>query len=177
MIFAERIIDLNTVKGFLLLKNEGVRMDELGKRILIGTIGMFGGYAFIKVIMKLNGIRPMGISAQIFNSIDGAIFFGIKALAVGAAGLIVFIALMSLLESKRKAKQKIKDDQQRKINDEIETKRFERLHKEEKEKQTEKDEKDRLWKQELELRKQAEIEYQKKRSAEEATKDSLSDFL
>jgi predicted nucleotide-binding protein (sugar kinase/HSP70/actin superfamily) len=152
-------------------------MDELGKRILIGTIVMFGGYGFIKVMIQLNDVKLMGISAQLFNSIDGAILFGIKALAVGAAGFIVFIAVMSLLESRGKAKQKIKDEQQRKINDELEAKRLKRLHKEEKEKQKEKDEKDRLWKLEQEQRKQSEIEYQKKRSAEEATKDSLSDFL
>jgi nitrate reductase NapE component len=110
-------------------------MNELGKRILIGTVGTFGGYGFIKVMMQLNDVRAMGISAQLFNSIDGAILFGIKVLAVGAAGFIVFIAVMSLLESRGKAKQKIKEEQQRKINDELEAKRLKRLHKEEKEKQ------------------------------------------
>lgn len=152
-------------------------MDELSKRILIGTTGVFGGYGFIKVLMKFNDVRPMGISAQVFNSIDGAILFVIKVLTMGAAGFIVFIALKSLSESRGKAKQKIIEEQQRKINDELEAKQLERLHKNEKEKQKEKDEKDKLWKVEQELRKQAEIEYQKKRSAEEANKDSLSDFL
>jgi hypothetical protein len=152
-------------------------MEELSKRILIGIDGMFGGYGFIKVLMKLTGVTPMGISAQVFNSIDGAILFGIKVLAVGAVGFIDIIVLMSLLESRKKAKEKIKKELQRKIDDELEEKRLKIMRLEEKEKQMIKDEKLRLWKIEQEVQKQAEIEYQKKRSAEEATKDSLSDFL
>lgn len=34
-------------------------MDELSKKILVGTVGTLGGYGFIKVMMQLNNIRPM----------------------------------------------------------------------------------------------------------------------
>ena len=64
----------------LLLKNGEVLMDELSKRIWIGTLGMFGGHGFIKVMMKLTTIllTLLASNAFCFEDIGIASHYSVK---------------------------------------------------------------------------------------------------
>jgi hypothetical protein len=174
MFFVERIFDLISVKGFLLLKKLiGKEMESILKRFLI-SIGIFvGGVEFVFRCMLLNRIRPPRFFINLVDSIQNVILL---VLGIGAFCVAVFVLMavaQSYFESKEKQKQLLKEEEIQKASDKI----WERQQKEELRKQRKNDEKDRMRKLELELREQAEIEYRKNRSAKEATKDSLSDFL
>ena len=152
-------------------------MNELGKRFFITVVGTLSGYALIKLMMRLGDINPMGIAARVFNSIDEMILMGFKALAIIALIVIALLAAASLLESIKESKKKREDKQAKKIRDELERKILELREKKELKEKLKKAEEDRLRKLKLEQQRLAEIEHQKRRSAKEATQDSLSDYL
>jgi hypothetical protein len=90
--------------------------------------------------------------------------------------IVIFISTVffqNASEAKEAARIKLEKDEERKLRE----LRWEREENEKKSDQREQAKKEKMRLLEIEHRRLAKIEYQKQRSAKEATKDSLSDFL
>lgn len=148
-------------------------MDDLLKRGLVSLGIIFGGLIMIDILMMVSGTKPIGLAGEVFHGIE--VLF--KMLLWGVVGVAVMIALVvittmanektkELEEEKRRCEQL---EKQKIIDAEID--RIER------EKRIEKAEEKRLWKEQLAQEEIAKEEYLKTRSASQATKDALNDFL
>lgn len=110
---------------------------------------------------------------NLVGAIHNVILFVLIVTAIIAVLFILGSAFQTYFEAKEKEKERQREVERREAKELI----WERDQEEKLKKQIENDEKDRQWQLELERRELLEIEYQNKRSAEEATQDSLSDFL
>lgn len=146
---------------------------DLVKRFFI-SLGIFvGGVEFVYRCMLANGIRPPGFFMNLVNAIHNVLLFVLVVGAIIAVVYILITAAQSYFEAREKEKERQRELERQKADKLI----WEQRQEENRQKQIEKDEKDRQWQLELERRKLFEIEHQKKRSANEATKDSLREFL
>lgn len=146
---------------------------DLVKRFFI-SLGIFvGGVEFAYRCMLANGIRPPGFFMKLVDAIHNVILFVLVAGAFVVVICILIAVAQAYFEAKEKEKERQREVERREASEKI----WEQEKKEKLQKQIEKDEKSRQWELELERRKLAEIEHQKTRSANEATKDSLREFL
>jgi len=152
-------------------------MDDLLKRGLIALGIFFGGLIFADVMMSIGGVKPIGFAAVLFSGIESML----KGLfyIVGVVGL--FIVVMGVIaEIDRSAKKAADEKEQldhlriREANQKVAQMNYERK---ERERKREKEEADRIWKEELAKKEIEKNEYLKTRSAAEANRDALNDFL
>ena len=152
-------------------------MDDLLKRGLIALGIFFGGLIFADVMMNIGGVKPIGFAAVLFSGIESML----KGLfyIVGAVGLLI-VVMGVIAEIDRSAKKAANEKEQldqlriREANKKVAEKNYERK---ERERKREKEEADRLWKEELARKEIEKNEYLKTRSAAEANRDALKDFL
>ncbi len=152
-------------------------MNDLFKRALV-TIGIvIVGLVFIEVMMKIGGVKPIGMAAVLFHGIESALM-GLMVL-IGTVMFLLF-AMFVLVELDYRAKQamqkekELADEKIREANRRAAEIRHERY---ERDRKREKEEADRLWQEEQKKREIEKEEYLKTRSASDATKDALKDFL
>ncbi len=152
-------------------------MDDLLKRGLIALGIFFGGLIFADVMMNIGGVKPIGFAAVLFSGIESML----KSLfyIVGAVGLFIMV-MGAIAEIDRSAKKAANEKEQlnqlriRKANQKIAEMNYERK---ERERKRAKEEADRLWEEELARKEIEKNEYLKTRSAAEANRDALNDFL
>lgn len=145
----------------------------LVKRFFI-SLGIFvGGIEFVYRFMLVNGVRPPHFFMNLIVAIHNMILFALVVAAIIAVLFILITAFQTYFEAREKEKERLRELERQETSKKI----WEQEQKEKLQKQIEKNAKDRQYQLKLERRRLAAIEYQNKRSAEEATKDSLSDFL
>lgn len=148
-------------------------MDDFLKRGLIGLGVFFGGLAFIYLMMNFAGIKPKGIAADLFHGIAILVRIVLGIIVTSLVGFFVMLIFESRADEKRKLEAENKNQTVKKLvaehhEEDLENKR---------EQQLKKDEEKRLLKLKLAHLEKEKIEYLKNRSASEATKDALKDFL
>ncbi len=152
-------------------------MDDLLKRGGVALAIFFGGLIFADVMMSIGGVKPIGFAAVLFSGIESML----KGLfyIVGAVALVIVVVGV-IAEIDRSAKKAADEKEQldqlriREANQKIAEMKYERK---ERERKREKEEADRLWKEELARKEIEKNEYLKTRSAAEANRDALKDFL
>lgn len=152
-------------------------MNDLFKRALI-TVGIvLVGLIFIEVMMKVGGVKPIGIAALLFHGIESAL----KGLAVVIGIVLLFLLLMFVLAEldyrAKQAREKEQELEAEKISEANRRAGQYRHERYERERKREKEEADRLWQEEQKKREIEKAKYLKTRSASDATKDALNDFL
>ena len=152
-------------------------MNDLFKRALV-TIGiLLGGLIFIEAMMKIGGVKPIGIAAVLFHGIESTL----KGLLAVAVIVVLFLLLMFVFAEfdyqAKQAREKEKVLEQEKIREANRRAMALRHEQYERERKREKEEADRLWQEEQKKREIEKATYLKTRSASDATKDALKDFL
>lgn len=152
-------------------------MNDFVDRFL-KTIGLISaGFVLLYVLIAISGERPTGVSLLIYNGMNWLFYWLLRIVAFGLFGFaLVFVRSMYLAAQTEKERliqeilkqreRKIKEEEQRKLEDEQKQLRAERAAQKKKEVEMEN------------LRRLNEREkYLKNRSAEAANKDALKDFL
>jgi hypothetical protein len=152
-------------------------MDDLLKRGGVALVIFFGGLIFAEVMMNIGGVKPIGFAAVVFSGIESML----KGLfyIVGAVGILIAVvgAIAEIDRSAKKAANEKEQLNQLRIR-EVNQRRAEiKYERKERERKREKEEADRLWKEELARKEIEKIEYLKTRSAADANRDALKDFL
>ena len=152
-------------------------MDDLLKRGLM-TVGIIlGGIAFIYLTMDFFGIRPTGIAADFFLMLEKALKTIVFIIGIGAGVMAVGAVAFLIHEEVASHKAKLAEEQKRMEEKAANEKRRLKEAELERERELKKAEEERLLKLELARRQKEKLEYLKSRSASDATKDALDDFL
>lgn len=148
-------------------------MDDLLKRGLVSLGIIVGGLMMIDFLMMVSGTKPLGLAANLFHGLE----FLFQILIWGGVGFAVMIALVMIFsianEKARKREEENKVNEQRQ-KQRIASAEFDRI---EREKRIEKTEETKRRNEQLAQEEIAKNEYLKTRSASQATKDALKDFL
>jgi predicted membrane protein len=90
---------------------------DLFARLKWGSIFMLAGYVLAKLMMRLNGIVPRGIAARVFNGIDTGLFYLMICISAFVAAGIVATILVNHFKEKKKAKEKLAEDERQKTRE------------------------------------------------------------
>jgi hypothetical protein len=152
-------------------------MDELIKRSLM-TIGIIlGGLAFIYLMMNFAGIRPVGIAADLFLMIETILKTVVFIIGIGAGLVVLGVIACAIYNAITERKKRLAQEQRRIEEEAANEKRRLREEKLAREIELKKAKEAHLRKLELARRQKEKLEYLKSRSASDATKDALEDFL
>jgi hypothetical protein len=128
-------------------------------------------------MMKVGGVKPIGIAAVLFHGIESTLKVLLTISLIVVFFLLVMLALAEFDYRAKQAREKEKELKQEKIREANHRANQRRYEKYERERKREKEEADRLWKEELARNEIEKIEYLKTRSADDANRDALKDFL
>lgn len=152
-------------------------MDDFVERLWKSLAIMIGGFVFIYVLIASSREKPMGVSLFIYNLMNQLFYWLLILLGVVVVGAVLFFVAEHFSEIKAKEKAKLIDEAKRKEAEHLNWLQRKRDLKREQQKEEERIRIKKQIKVEEQQRLVEKQQYLKSRSAEEANKDALKDFL